>query len=68
MSARIVSAPGCRRDKNRVHLDFHAADREAEIARLVGLGATRHDTRHEFGIEWTVLTDPEGNEFCVAQQ
>ena len=54
--------------KNRVHFDFHAADREAEIARLVGLGATRHDTHHEFGVEWTVLTDPEGNEFCVAQQ
>jgi predicted enzyme related to lactoylglutathione lyase len=60
--------------KNRVHLDINAADREAEVARLVGLGATVLDTRsHSFtgpdGREhaetWTVLVDPEGNEFCV---
>ena len=57
-----------KRAKNRMHLDFHVPDREAEVARLVGLGATRHDTRNEFGVEWTVLTDPEGNEFCVAQE
>jgi len=54
--------------KNRMHLDFGVPDREAEIARLVDLGATRHDTRREYGVEWTVLTDPEGNEFCVAQE
>jgi hypothetical protein len=51
-----------------MHLDFHAADREAEIARLVKLGATRHDTRTEYDVEWTVMTDPENNEFCVAQE
>ncbi len=64
----FLKVPEGKTAKNRVHLDFHATDREAEITRLVSLGATRHDTRHEFGVEWTVLTDPEGNEFCVAQQ
>ena len=64
----FLKVPEGKTAKNRMHLDFHAADREAEIARLVGLGATRHDTRREFGVEWTVMTDPEGNEFCVAQQ
>jgi hypothetical protein len=54
--------------KNRVHLDFAGPDREAEVARLVDLGATRGETHHEFGIEWTVMTDPEGNEFCVAKE
>ncbi len=63
----FLNVPEGKAAKNRMHLDFHAADREAEIARLVGLGATRHDTRHEYGTEWTVMTDPEGNEFCVAQ-
>ena len=64
----FLKVPESKAAKNRMHLDFHAADREAEIARLVDLGATRHDTRDEYDVEWTVLTDPEGNEFCVAQQ
>ena len=53
--------------KNRVHLDFHAADMEAEVARLVGLGATETG-RHDFGDEfrWVVLADPAGNAFCIA--
>jgi predicted enzyme related to lactoylglutathione lyase len=52
--------------KNRVHLDFHADDREVEVARLVGLGATVHGEQQVPGLRWTVLADPEGNEFCVA--
>ncbi|MGP4054969.1 VOC family protein [Mycobacterium sp. 4D054] len=53
--------------KNKVHLDFHAQDREAEVARLVALGATETG-RNNFGpeFEWVVLADPEGNAFCVA--
>lgn len=53
--------------KNKVHLDFHAADREAEVSRLVGLGASETG-RNNFGpdFEWVVLADPEGNAFCVA--
>jgi hypothetical protein len=53
--------------KNRMHLDLAAPDREAEVARLVELGATRVADMNEWGYEWTVLQDPEGNEFCVAQ-
>lgn len=53
--------------KNRVHLDFHAADEEGEVARLVAAGAVEVG-RHRFGPEfaWVVLTDPEGNAFCIA--
>lgn len=54
--------------KNRVHLDVSVADREAHVARLVGAGATRLADREELGAVWTVLADPEGNEFCVAQE
>ncbi|PZF84433.1 VOC family protein [Jiangella anatolica] len=49
--------------KNRVHLDVEAADRAAEVDRLVALGASVHSVQKT----WTVLLDPEGNEFCVAQ-
>lgn len=53
--------------KNRMHVDLAAPDREAEVARLVELGATRVADMDEWGYQWTVLHDPEGNEFCVAQ-
>jgi hypothetical protein len=50
--------------KNRLHLDFRPTDRDAEVARLLALGATRADVGQ--GDEpWVVLADPEGNEFCV---
>jgi predicted enzyme related to lactoylglutathione lyase len=53
--------------KNRVHIDFAADDLDAEVARLIGLGATAIVHREEFGPPgWTVMSDPEGNEFCVA--
>jgi predicted enzyme related to lactoylglutathione lyase len=53
--------------KNRVHIDFSAADLEAEVKRLVDLGAAETG-RHSFGDEfrWVVLADPAGNAFCVA--
>jgi predicted enzyme related to lactoylglutathione lyase len=55
--------------KNKVHLDFHAADKEAEVARLVAAGAADLG-RNSFGSEFerVTLADPEGNAFCVAGQ
>ncbi len=52
--------------KNRVHVDLKATDRSAEVARLQGLGATVIAEHDEWGTQWTVLHDLEGNEFCVA--
>jgi Glyoxalase-like domain len=63
----FLKVPEGKTVKNRMHVDFTAPDREAEVARLVGLGASRGETHNEYGINWTVLQDPEGNEFCVAQ-
>jgi predicted enzyme related to lactoylglutathione lyase len=53
--------------KNRMHLDIDAVDIEAAAARLEALGATRvqADQLHEHGTNWILMTDPEGNEFCV---
>jgi predicted enzyme related to lactoylglutathione lyase len=53
--------------KNRVHLDLRVPDLDAELARLVALGA-QHTTGKpvkEDGWIWYVLADPDGNEFCV---
>jgi predicted enzyme related to lactoylglutathione lyase len=53
--------------KNRMHFDIEVADIEAEAARLVELGATRVSEApySEHGSTWVLMTDPEGNEFCV---
>ena len=52
--------------KNKVHIDFVAPDMDAEVKRLVELGASETG-RHEFGadFQWVVLADPDGNAFCV---
>jgi predicted enzyme related to lactoylglutathione lyase len=53
--------------KNRMHLDLRVLDLDAEVARLVALGA-RHATGELLqnnGWAWYVLLDPDGNEFCV---
>ena len=54
-------------DKNRVHLDLRTRDLDAEVSRVVELGATRRteDAIEEGGWAWHVLADPDGNEFCV---
>lgn len=50
--------------KNRLHLDFRPDDRDAEVERLVALGASRANLG-QGEQSWIVLADPEGNEFCV---
>ena len=58
------AVPEAKTVKNRLHLDFRPDDRDAEVERLLALGATRADVGQ--GDEsWVVLADPEGNEFCV---
>ncbi len=51
--------------KNRLHLDLRPLDQQAEVDRLVALGATRVDIGQPPTVSWVVLADPEGNEFCV---
>jgi hypothetical protein len=69
--------PEAKSAKNRVHLDLQAGGGpsvpldeqrtriQAEVARLEALGATVVGHNAEMGVAWTVMTDPEGNEFCV---
>ncbi|RZQ64856.1 VOC family protein [Amycolatopsis suaedae] len=65
VSVALQQVPEERAGKNRLHLDFGTGDRAAEVARLVGLGATELREHSVPGLDWTVLADPEGNEFCV---
>ena len=52
--------------KNRFHLDLRSATSMAEeVERVTGLGATTYRFVEEHGSFWTVMLDPEGNEFCV---
>jgi predicted enzyme related to lactoylglutathione lyase len=53
--------------KNRMHVDLSSPHRDTEVTRLVDLGATIVDEHFERETRWTVLQDPEGNEFCVTQ-
>ncbi|MGN6574457.1 MAG: VOC family protein [Nocardioides sp.] len=64
----FVPVPEGKSVKNRLHIDLapHVSqDREAEIERLVRLGASRVDVGQSDAAGWAVLADPEGNEFCV---
>ena len=61
----FVRVPEGKTLKNRLHLDFRPDDQDAEVARLLELGATRSDVGQTSDVSWVVLADPEGNEFCV---
>lgn len=64
----FVPVPEGKTTKNRLHIDLapHSSqDRDAEIATLLERGATRVDVGQGPDVTWTVLADPEGNEFCV---
>jgi hypothetical protein len=58
--------PEGKRVKNRLHLDLRPPDSMAkEVERVKALGATEFRYVEEGGSFWTVMLDPEGNEFCV---
>ena len=62
----VIGVPEAKTLKNRLHLDLRAdGDRAEELARLLALGARRVDVGQAPDVTWTVLADPEGNEFCL---
>jgi predicted enzyme related to lactoylglutathione lyase len=60
----FVTVPETKPIKNRLHIDLDPDDLEAEVARVLALGA-RHADVGQGDVPWVVLADPEGNEFCV---
>jgi glyoxalase superfamily protein len=73
----LQRVPEAKTVKNRVHLDLNVSGGgsvpieerrrrvDAEVERLLGIGATRLRAMEELGVYWVVMQDPEGNEFCV---
>jgi predicted enzyme related to lactoylglutathione lyase len=65
----LQRVPEVKREKNRLHLDLRTPDLEAEVSRVLELGAallTRQPVAED-GWLWHILADPDGNEFCVLQ-
>jgi predicted enzyme related to lactoylglutathione lyase len=63
----LQQVPESKATKNRMHFDLRVIDLDAEVARLIALGA-RHATGEPLqnnGWVWYVLLDPDGNEFCI---
>ncbi len=60
----FIRVPDAKTVKNRLHLDLAPDDQDAEVARLLEIGATHVDIG-QGDTSWVVLADPEGNEFCV---
>jgi predicted enzyme related to lactoylglutathione lyase len=60
----FTTVPDAKTVKNRLHIDLRPDDQEAEVERLVDMGARPADIG-QGSVGWVVLADPEGNEFCV---
>jgi Glyoxalase-like domain len=61
----FAQVPEGKSAKNRMHPDLMTADLEAEVERLIGLGATWTADVKLDSVRWSTLLDPEGNEFDV---
>jgi catechol-2,3-dioxygenase len=63
----VAPVPENKTAKNRIHLDLRADDLPTgdELERLLTLGARHADVGQGADAAWTVLSDPEGNEFCL---
>jgi hypothetical protein len=59
-----MDVPDQKRGKNRLHLDLRASAYDEAVQRAVEIGAVPAPDVYE-GDRWTVLRDPEGNEFCI---
>ena len=66
----LNSSDDPRRGKLPLHLDVNATDRDqdAELERLLELGARPADVGQTGQESWVVLADPEGNEFCLLRR
>lgn len=60
----FLAVDDAKQGQNRLHIDLRPDDQDAEVERLLALGASRVDVG-QGDVSWVVLADPEGNEFCV---
>ena len=63
----LQKVPERHKEKNRVHIDLDVADLDAAVSHVQGLGGHKLRQLNEYGIEWVVMADPDGNEFCLVK-
>lgn len=63
VSLQVAETPVSARDQ--MHFDLYSDDQPSEVKRLIGLGATQVRHNRDPENDYVVMTDPEGNEFCV---
>lgn len=65
VSLQLTEAP--KQGRNRLHLDLYTKDQAGDVARIKALGAGEPAWEYPPDADFVVLTDPDGNEFCVIQ-
>ena len=63
----LQRVPERHQEKNRVHIDLDVPDLDAAVSHVQGLGGHKLGQLSEYGIEWVVMADPDGNEFCLVK-
>ena len=63
LSISKVTSPKAKRH----HLDLFSEDQQADVERLIALGAARKEWNYPPDADYVVLQDPDGNPFCVVQ-
>ncbi|MBT8212084.1 MAG: VOC family protein [Acidimicrobiia bacterium] len=63
----LQEVPEPKAGKNRLHLDFVAADMAASLEKVTALGGGVGDHHEWQGFVWTTCSDPEGNVFDIMQ-
>ena len=66
-SLLLQKVPEPHAHKNRAHIDLDVKNIESAVQRVVDLGGTKLDEISEYGINWAVMADPDGNEFCLVK-
>jgi predicted enzyme related to lactoylglutathione lyase len=66
VSLQLAQTPVSARDQ--MHLDLYSDDSAAEVDRIIGLGAHFVRVGDDPDDDFVVLSDPEGNEFCICQK
>ncbi len=66
-SVLLQKVPERHKEKNRVHIDLDVPDLEVAVSRVQDLGGHKLRQLCEYGIQWVVMADPDGNEFCLVK-
>ena len=61
----FIQVPESKEGKNRLHLDLVVTDVKSAVDSAMDLGARRAEGELGGPFPWTVMLDPEGNEFCL---